>query len=186
MSNIRHFLGSLLFIFCVAITGFAQSQATTGLIQGTVLDPNSAVINGATVKIENTDTGFNRTVTTNSDGFFSAPLLPLGKYRVTVTASGFADSILENVQLTVGQTLNIKIDMKVGTAADYGRRHRRGFGCRDKPYGAEYADRQHLGREPADQPARFQQIRTAYARGIDRSGAGWRRNHHQRPKGDPE
>lgn len=117
MSKIKHAFSSILFIFCVTIAGFAQSQATTGLIQGTVLDPNSAVVTGATVKIDNTDTGFSRTVTTNSDGFFSAPLLPLGKYRVTTNASGFADSILENVQLTVGQTLNLKIDLKVGTAA---------------------------------------------------------------------
>ena len=117
MLKVRHALGSFLFVCVVAIASFAQSQATTGLIQGTVLDPNGAVVTGASVKIENTDTGFNRTLTSNSDGFFSAPLLPLGKYRVTTNASGFADSILENVQLTVGQTLNIKIDMKVGTAA---------------------------------------------------------------------
>lgn len=117
MSKIKYAFSSILFIFCIVVAAFPQSQATTGLIQGTVLDPNGAVVSGATVKIENTETGFNRTVTTNSDGFFSAPLLPLGKYRVRTNGAGFADSILENVQLTVGQTLNIKIDLQVGTAA---------------------------------------------------------------------
>ena len=111
-------------VFCLAVSitlsfsVLAQSQSTTGLIQGTVNDPNGAVISGASVNVENTETGFERTVTTNSDGFFSAPLLPLGKYRITVTASGFTNSILENAEITVGQTLSLKIDMKIGGSVE--------------------------------------------------------------------
>lgn len=102
----------------LGFAAFAQSQSTTGLIQGTVVDPNGAIISGAAVTVRNIDTGFERTVTSNSDGFFTAPLLPLGKYRVTTNASGFSGSILENVEVTVGQTLNLKIDLKVGGAAE--------------------------------------------------------------------
>lgn len=104
-------------IFCVLFLSFAalaQSQATTGLIQGTIVDPNGAIVNGATVTVRNTETGFERAVTSNSDGFFSAPLLPLGKYRVTTTAAGFSETILENVEVSVGQTLFLKIEMKIG------------------------------------------------------------------------
>lgn len=97
---------------------FAQSQATTGLIQGTVADQNGAVVSGATVTARNVDTGFERTVTSNSDGFFAAPLLPLGRYSVTTEAPGFSKSVLENVQVTIGQTLNFRIDMKVGDAVE--------------------------------------------------------------------
>ena len=100
-------------VVAVAVS-LGQSQATTGLIQGTVVDPNGAVIAGATINLKNVDTGVERTVTTNSDGFFTAPLLPLGKYRVTTDASGFTRSILENVSVTVGSTVALKIDMKVG------------------------------------------------------------------------
>ncbi len=110
-------LRALTGVLCVLLLGFgvlAQSQATTGLIQGTVVDPNGAIVNGATVNVKNTETGFERTVASNSDGFFSAPLLPLGKYRVTATASGFSNSVLENVELSVGQTLTLKIEMKIG------------------------------------------------------------------------
>lgn len=95
---------------------FAQSQATTGTIQGTIVDPNGAVVSGASVNVKNVDTGSERTVTTNSDGFFTAPLLPLGRYRVTTDATGFSKSVLENVDVTVGQTLALKIDMKIGSA----------------------------------------------------------------------
>lgn len=96
----------------------AQSQATTGTIQGTIVDPNGAVVSGASVNVKNVQTGSERNVVTNSDGFFTAPLLPLGRYRVTTDASGFSKSILENVDVTVGQTLALKIDMKVGSATE--------------------------------------------------------------------
>ena len=93
---------------------FGQSQATTGTIQGTVTDPNGAVVSGASVTVKNVETGFERTVTSNSDGFFTAPLLPLGRYRVTTSASGFSATVLENVQVTVGQTLALNVALKVG------------------------------------------------------------------------
>ncbi|MGI9107459.1 MAG: TonB-dependent receptor [Pyrinomonadaceae bacterium] len=100
-------------ILCLPVV-VAQSQSTTGLIQGTVADQNDAIVPGAKVIVNNTETGFERIVTSNSDGFFSAPLLPLGKYRVTAQAQGFADSILENIELTVGQTLSVRIELKTG------------------------------------------------------------------------
>jgi len=107
----------LIALFLFAST-FAQSQANTGLIQGTVTDPNGAVVGGANVTIKNVGTGFERTVTTNSDGFFSAPLLPLGKYQVTTEGKGFGKSVLENVDLGVGQTRNLDIILKVGAAVE--------------------------------------------------------------------
>ncbi|MEK7855086.1 MAG: carboxypeptidase-like regulatory domain-containing protein, partial [Acidobacteriota bacterium] len=85
ISSIIAFATLLLF----TVIGLAQSQATTGTIQGTVSDPNGAVISGASVIVKNTQTGFERTVVSNSDGYFTAPLLPLGKYRITTNASGF-------------------------------------------------------------------------------------------------
>ncbi|MGI8884286.1 MAG: carboxypeptidase-like regulatory domain-containing protein, partial [Pyrinomonadaceae bacterium] len=76
------------------------------------------VVQGATVVVSNVDTGFERTVTSNSDGFFTAPLLPLGKYRVSTEAAGFTKSILEGIELSVGQTLSLKIDLKIGGAVE--------------------------------------------------------------------
>jgi hypothetical protein len=114
MSRIFRAFLSFVSVLFLSLGVFAQSQATTGLIQGTVVDPNGAIVNGASVNVKNTETGFERTVTSNSDGFFSAPLLPLGKYRVTATASGFSNTVLENVEVNVGQTLSLKVEMKIG------------------------------------------------------------------------
>jgi hypothetical protein len=111
-------LSSIVAVLFFSFAAHAQSQATTGLIQGTVADQNGAVIAGASVTVKNVNTGFERTVTTNSDGFFSAPLLPLGRYSVTTTAGGFSTSILENVEVTLGQTISLKVDLKVGGATE--------------------------------------------------------------------
>ena len=105
----------LILMFCIASS--AQSQSTTGLIQGTVVDANGAVLAGAAITLKNVETGFERSLSTNSDGFFSAPLLPLGKYRLTAAASGFANTILENITVSIGQTQSQRIEMKVGSAA---------------------------------------------------------------------
>lgn len=121
MLNMKR-LSRLTFIFSVIIAVSAsvlgQSQATTGVIQGTVTDPNGAVLAGASITVKNVNTGFERTVSTNSDGFYSAPLLPLGKYRVTASANGFSTTILENVEVTIGNTIALNISLKVGTASE--------------------------------------------------------------------
>ena len=107
---------AMLAVFSISI--FAQSQSTTGTLQGNVVDPNGAVLSGASVTVRNVNTGFERTVTSNSDGFFTAPLLPLGTYRVTTVANGFSNSVLENVEVTIGNTLALSIAMKVGGATE--------------------------------------------------------------------
>ncbi|MGD9587499.1 MAG: carboxypeptidase regulatory-like domain-containing protein [Pyrinomonadaceae bacterium] len=119
MKNLpRSLFIAILSILLMASAALGQSQSTTGTIQGVVTDPNGAVVGGASVTARNMETGFERTVTSNSDGFFTAPLLPLGRYRVTTNASGFSPSVLENVPVTLGQTLSLNVALKIGTAAE--------------------------------------------------------------------
>ena len=83
----------------------ATAQTVTGTLQGIVSDPNSAVVPGATVTIRNVETGQERTVTTNDEGFYNAPFLPLGRYSVTATGSGFGSVVRENIEVTLNQTV---------------------------------------------------------------------------------
>ena len=117
MKTILHFSASIVIGLFLCLSVVAQSQSTTGLIQGNVVDQNGAIIQGSNVVVKNTETGFERTVTSNSDGFFSAPLLPLGKYQVTAESSGFSKTTLENVVLNIGQTLSLRVEMNAGSAA---------------------------------------------------------------------
>jgi protocatechuate 3,4-dioxygenase beta subunit len=77
----------------------AQSQITTGTIQGTVLDPTGAVVNGAKVEVKNLDTNFTKSIESDSDGRFVFLQLQPGRYTLTVTKQGFAIVIQENLSL---------------------------------------------------------------------------------------
>src|SRR5258705_1036027 len=96
----------------------AQTQITSGTIQGTVLDANGAAVAGAGVEVKNVDTNFIRTTTTDEDGRFAAPQLPSGRYNVTVTKTGFATLVVEKADLTVGQAMNLPLSMKVSSVQE--------------------------------------------------------------------
>ena len=80
----------VLCLFSLASALWAQSQATTGVIEGTVVDASGASLPGATVTVKNTATNFEQTLTTDRQGRFRALLLPLGPYRVTVSLAASA------------------------------------------------------------------------------------------------
>ncbi len=85
-----------------------QSESGSASLEGTVRDQNSAVIQGATVVVKNTETNLTRTVTTNSDGAFSVSVLPVGNYEVTTQSAGFSE-ISVKVTLRVGETTPVDI-----------------------------------------------------------------------------
>src|SRR6185369_256585 len=91
----------------------AQTQTTAGVIQGTVLDEQGGAVPGANTEVKNVDTNFTRTLTTDSDGRFVFLQLQPGRYLLTVSKQGFATVIQENLELTVGQTINLSLSMKV-------------------------------------------------------------------------
>jgi hypothetical protein len=97
---------------------FAQAQATTGVIEGTVSDPSGAAVSGASVTVRNTATNLERSLATDADGRFRALLLPLGPYRVTVTQKGFATLVREGIELSVGQSANLALSLKVSTVQE--------------------------------------------------------------------
>jgi hypothetical protein len=96
----------------------AQTQITTGTIQGTVTDPSAAALPGVTVVARNTATNVARSVLTEADGRFVLLQLPPGPYSVTFTLQGFATHIQENVTLTVGQSVLLPVSMKVSNVAE--------------------------------------------------------------------
>jgi len=99
----------------VTATAFAQSQITMGAMEGTVSDPNGGAIIGATVVIKHVATGVERTLTTDEAGRFVAPVLPVGDYQITVSATGFTTLISRGYTLDLGQTVVVRITLQIGT-----------------------------------------------------------------------
>jgi len=103
----------LLMLPSLASSALAQTQITAGVIQGTVLDEQGGAVPGANTEVQNVDTNFTRTLTTDSDGRFVFLQLQPGRYLLTVSKQGFATVIQQNLELTVGQTINLTISLKV-------------------------------------------------------------------------
>ncbi len=94
-------------------SAYAQTQITTGVIQGTVLDPQGASVAGATVEVKNPDINFSKSLTTDTDGRFVFLQLQPGRYTLTVSKQGFATLIQENLELTVGKAISLTMNMKI-------------------------------------------------------------------------
>jgi Carboxypeptidase regulatory-like domain/TonB dependent receptor len=108
----------LLLILSLSLNASVFAQVTTGDITGRVLDPQGAVVVGATVTARNTATGLTRTATTNDGGEYTITQLPPGTYEVTVEAQGFSKAIQKDFELNVGTKPTLNFDLKAGGVAE--------------------------------------------------------------------
>jgi outer membrane receptor protein involved in Fe transport len=96
----------------------AQSQITTGVIQGAVQDSTGAVVPGVNVEAVNLETNLTQTRTTGADGRFVFLQLPSGRYKVTFSIAGFRTVVQDNIDLTVGQAINLAPRLSVSNVAE--------------------------------------------------------------------
>jgi hypothetical protein len=99
--------------------GIAFAQNTNATIRGQVLDPTGALVPDAQVLIVNQDTGV-KVFTGKSDsaGAFVAPQVIPGTYRITVTAPGLKQAVIENLVATVAQVTSVNINLQVGAVTE--------------------------------------------------------------------
>ena len=115
---LRTFALVSLFFLAPAHLALAQTQITTGVVQGTVTDATGAPLPGVTVEAREAGTNQARTLTTSADGRFVFLQLPPGTYTLKFTLGGFATHIQGDVPVTVGQSVTLPIAMKVGGVAE--------------------------------------------------------------------
>jgi hypothetical protein len=108
-----NYLGLLISALVLFSTSLLAQDITSGSIQGLIADEQGAVVPGANVEARNVATNFSRSFISDTNGRYSLLAMPSGKYVITVTKQGFAKTIQENVELTVGRVLTINIDLKV-------------------------------------------------------------------------
>jgi hypothetical protein len=104
-------------VFLGARIGAAQGIVTGG-ISGTVTDPTGAIIPNAMVKAVNEASGVSLQVATDAQGAFEFRNVPVGSYRVTVTASGFGPNTTSHVPVAAGNSTPLgKLALRLGSAA---------------------------------------------------------------------
>jgi hypothetical protein len=107
---------ALLAVILLVAAGFAQE--TTGGLQGTLKDTSGAVVAGAHVVITGTSLVGNKSLESESSGYYRFANLPPGVYTITVTAKGFKSVKREGVNIEVGHLPTLDITMEVGATAE--------------------------------------------------------------------
>jgi hypothetical protein len=91
-----------------------HAQVAGGSISGTVTDSSARVVAQVQIKITNVETGVTREVTTNEDGFYSAPNLLPGSYKAEFSVQGFKTETRSGIELTVGASVGLDLTLTVG------------------------------------------------------------------------
>jgi hypothetical protein len=115
----RGLLSRIIVLVLLGATAFSAAgyaQTFRGAINGTVSDSSGAVVAGATVKATNVATSVPITATTTSNGEFAFQDLPLGTYKIGVTAAGFRPAAIDNVTVTAGGVYTLPVKLSAGSA----------------------------------------------------------------------
>ena len=105
----------LLAVLAFSVRSFAQS--TRGELAGTITDSSGAVVAGAKVEATGVDTGIKNSTVTTSSGAYHFPEIAIGRYNVTVTATGFATATRTGVPVTINSTTALNIPLTPGTVS---------------------------------------------------------------------
>ena len=108
--------GLSLLLAALAVPAWSQVQA--GRIVGTVRDPQQAMVPRATVTVTSSATGESVHVTTNEHGDYVVTPVSPGRYQVTVAGQGFQTAVVNGVDVPVGQSVRVDVELKVGALSE--------------------------------------------------------------------
>jgi hypothetical protein len=107
-----------LLLITVAAAVKLEAQTINGSIRGTVTDPSGAVIAGASVVATNVDTGVTTKTVTNKSGLYNVQFLPIGNYKVSMTAPGFDTTVIGPFALNIDQIASMNAKLAIGASQD--------------------------------------------------------------------
>ena len=103
----------LAIVTCFVSVAYAQFRTS---IQGTITDPQGALISGATLTLTDTDTNHVVTAISNSSGVYNFNALPTDHFTLTAEAPGFKRKVIQDVRLIPEQPNSINVQMEIGVA----------------------------------------------------------------------
>jgi hypothetical protein len=104
----------LMLIGATLATSALWAQGQNATIQGTITDASGGAVVGAKVDVKNTGTGITQTATSDAQGRYSVPQLPIGDYEVQASQAGFQTAIRRGITLSVGNELVVDFSLQVG------------------------------------------------------------------------
>jgi Carboxypeptidase regulatory-like domain len=114
--KINRLLVAVLAMLFVNAAIWGQSVSTSQ-VSGVVTDQTGAIVPDAQVQMTQTDTGLNRSATTNADGYYVLPALPVGPYRLDVTKQGFNAYVQTGIVLQVSSNPVLNVTLGVGAVS---------------------------------------------------------------------
>ena len=106
-------IAAILFLLTLGVARFASAQGSNSTsISGTVLDPSGAVVKGATVKIVNPVSRYERSTVTDDSGHFEFTNVPFNPYHLSVAAPGFQD-IDQDVEVRTSVPIDLKFNLEI-------------------------------------------------------------------------
>ncbi|MGH9658045.1 MAG: TonB-dependent receptor domain-containing protein, partial [Bryobacteraceae bacterium] len=107
-----------IYVALFAALSILSAQEFRAALIGTVSDSQGAVVPGAKIEIKNLETNAVVSTVSNETGNYVAPFIPVGRYTVAVTVEGFKRALRENLELRVGDRLQIDFKLEVGGVAE--------------------------------------------------------------------
>jgi hypothetical protein len=105
---------ALFVLVSIAACAFGQAQSSAGNVRGAVLDPAGHAVVCTRASLADASRGFSRETRCDAEGQFGFPLVPPGRYRVTVESPGFAAKAIDGVEVRVGDTVSLSFELVVG------------------------------------------------------------------------
>lgn len=119
-STMRRRLLAVLLVLALsaAAAAIATAQVTTATIYGSITDQAGAPIVGATVTATMEATATSVATTSNELGEFTFTFLPVGRYRLTISAQGFKEQSQPGIELVAGQRQRLTYTLEIGSVSE--------------------------------------------------------------------
>ena len=111
-----HICSVLLLTFAACQSALAQT--VVGRISGTVQDSNGASVPNASVKVVNNATNFERTATTDENGFYTVTNLPVGSYTIEAEQKGYKKALVSGQNVTADARITVDLKLEAGEVSE--------------------------------------------------------------------
>jgi hypothetical protein len=118
MSTVRLLRAAFAAVLLIYGSANLDAQTVTATISGFTTDPSGAVVPGARIVADNVLTGLHMEALSGADGHYILPLLPAGRYTMTIEKPGFTKQTVEEFVLQLGERRELSVQLTLGTQAE--------------------------------------------------------------------